>query len=50
MYRGRAAGEFVNIKAAETGGPGAEAPGAGTASIKEKIGACMQGLSPVGTA
>ncbi|MDR0316081.1 MAG: ATP-binding cassette domain-containing protein [Treponema sp.] len=40
MYRGKAAGEFSNT----------EATGADSASIKEKIGACMQGLSPGGTA
>jgi simple sugar transport system ATP-binding protein len=42
MYRGKAAGEFINPGAADTG---AEAPIAGTTSIKEKIGDCMQGLA-----
>ena len=39
MYRGKAAGEFINMKS----------PGE-SASIKEKIGACMQGLSSAGAA
>jgi simple sugar transport system ATP-binding protein len=47
MYRGRAAGEFINMKTSDSGGFGTDESGAGTASIKEKIGACMQGLSPI---
>jgi simple sugar transport system ATP-binding protein len=48
MYRGRAAGEFNNMKTSCSGSFGIDEHG--TASIKEKIGACMQGLSSAGVA
>jgi ABC-type uncharacterized transport system ATPase subunit len=43
MYRGKAVGEFINMKKFGSGSFGTDEPSAG--SLKEKIGACMQGLS-----
>jgi simple sugar transport system ATP-binding protein len=48
MYRGRVAGEFVNNKTSCSGNFGTDE--SGIASLKEKIGACMQGLSSAGVA
>jgi simple sugar transport system ATP-binding protein len=46
MYRGRAASEFINIKASDSNSFSANEPS--SVSLKEKIGACMQGLSSAG--
>jgi simple sugar transport system ATP-binding protein len=46
MYRGKAAAEFINIKRLDSSSFGTVEPSA--VSLKEKIGACMQGLSSAG--